>query len=573
MDAHRHSDIAWRVRVDDAAGRTHGAGILLTDRYVLTCAHVVADAGAGPGGRSAHVLVSSTMCHPEWHIRARLSPDSWVYRNGTWRGDVALLELDEPTPCGASTRLSRAPVSGGLVRLYGFPEWEPEIGLPVVARLAGAGGREGEWAGLSRVEANGQWLEPGYSGSGALALDGEFEGRVIGLVARDFVNPETNDKAGWMLPTETVLSYLPRLAEFVDGEQTSVLPEAEPSDPDRGLDDPLRLALTQELTKLLNGPWVGTVVLTGGATQTGTSWLVRLVHTADPAIRPKTTDIQLSRAPQDTVLRFGTVDAAYDAGGKSLAQVRTYLADRLGFRPGEPDVLDRLLHRRPPVCLVIAAVDRAADPAELVGELLGTLARRAWSRGIRLVLGFDAGPPEGLHHEVSLGPEVVAGHLRGSATRAEAEHAIAELSRAETDAAALRAQWGLRFLGTPPLPRLVAPRSRVQLATAGRMDPNPEFGGILEQAETALRGIRRYRRRMDRMIESWEDLTAELKVQRVRAEHFFGAEDVGLMPFHDAASEALWNAPIDLTVAADAVRRYADEIERRRRQGDGGVPR
>lgn len=573
MDAHRHSDIAWRVRVDDAAERTHGAGILLSDRHVLTCAHVVADAGAAPGGKSAYVRISSTMCHPPWSIRARLSPDSWVYLNGTWRGDVALLELDEPTPCGASTRLSRAPVSGGLVRLYGFPEWEPEFGLPVVARLAGAGGREGEWAGLSRVEPNGQWLEPGYSGSGALALDGEFAGRVIGLVARDYVNPATNDKAGWMLPTETVLSYLPQLAQYVDGAQASVLPELESAAPDRSLDDPLRLALTQELTKLLDGPWAGTVVLTGGATQTGTSWLVRLVRTADPAIRPKTTDLELSRAPRDTVLGFGTVDAAYDAGGKSLAEVRGYLADRLGFRPGEPDVLGRLLHRQPPVCLVVAAVDRAADPDELIRELLGPLAHRAWSRGIRLVLGFDGAPPEGLHHEVSLGPELATGQLHGSAGRAEAEQAITELVQAEAEAGALQAKWGLRYVGTPELPRLVAPRLRVRLAVAGRTDPNPEFAGIREEAETAVRAVRRYRRQMRRMLEDWEDLAAELKLQRVRAEHFFGAEDVGLMPFHDEASEALWNAPIDLAVADAAIRRYADEIDRRRAEGDGGVPR
>src|SRR5581483_9087920 len=106
-------------------------------------------------------------------------------------------------------------------------------------------------------------------------------------------------------------------------------------------------------------------------------------------VRARTSDVELSRAPRDTVLGFGTVDAAYDARGKSLAEVRTYLAERVGFRPGERDVLGRLLPRRPPVCLVLAAVDRAADPDALIGELLGTLARRAWSRGIRLVLGFD----------------------------------------------------------------------------------------------------------------------------------------------------------------------------------------
>jgi len=578
MAGHRHSEHPWRVRVDDEGGTPRGAGVLLGDRHVLTCAHVVRLAGAAPGGSAGGVRISSTVCHPEWSISARLSPDAWVYRNETRRGDVALLELDEPTPCGASTRLWRAPISGGRVRAYGFPRVDP-YGIAVEARLAGSGGREGEWGVLNQIHSGAQWLEEGYSGAGVLALDGEFDGRVIGMVVADYVNGDA--KAGWLLPTETMLSYLPQLLPYVDGEQAIVLPGSEYTPPDQGLDDPLRLALTQQLTRLLSGRWAGTVVVTGGATGTGTSWLARLVHTADPATRSRTSDAELSRAPRDTVLGLGAVDAAYDARGRSLAEVRGYLAERLGFAADEPEVLWRLLRREPPACLVIAAVDRAADPTALVDELLGPLARRAWSRGIRLVLGFDDGPPAALPYEVSLGPEPVLLTGSGGQTgRAEAEQRVAELSAAEDAAGLLQAEWGLKFVTSPPLPRLLAPQLRVQLAAASRVEPNAEFAAIHALAVAALRRILRYDRGMRGLRTRWEDLWAALNVNRVRAERLFGAEDVGLLLLHGEAVKALGTAPVDLAVAGDAVRRYADEIDRRDDEGgdssqhsDGEEPR
>lgn len=55
---------------------------------------------------------------------------------------MALLELDDPAPCGAHARLWCAPLSGGRVRAHGFPRAEP-YGISVDAELAGDGGRGG----------------------------------------------------------------------------------------------------------------------------------------------------------------------------------------------------------------------------------------------------------------------------------------------------------------------------------------------------------------------------------------------------------------------------------------------
>lgn len=100
MGTHHHAEHPWRVGV---SGDTRGAGVLLDERHVLTCAHVV-------GGEDERVSVASSVCLPEWRTGARVVPGSWVFGGGdTRRGDVALLELDDPAPCGAHARLWCAP--------------------------------------------------------------------------------------------------------------------------------------------------------------------------------------------------------------------------------------------------------------------------------------------------------------------------------------------------------------------------------------------------------------------------------------------------------------------------------
>ncbi|MGW5680270.1 hypothetical protein ACWEV4_35335, partial [Streptomyces sp. NPDC003860] len=305
---------------------------------------------------------------------------------------MTLLELDERAGCGIRTELWKVPISGGRVRVYGFPGVEP-YGVGVDAELAGSGGREGEWGMLKRVREGDPWIEPGYSGAGVMALDGEFEGRVIGIVVADFVHEDV--KAAWMLPTETILSYLPRLDAFSGGDGIDDFGSGDL--PGVDLDDPLQLALTRELTRLFDADRVGTVLVgTGSATGAGSSWLVRLARTSGPAGRADGDQDERTGAPAGTVLSFGVVDAAFDARGRSTGDVRAYLARRFGFgaHGSVAELVDDLLHRRPPPCLMVDGVDRAADPAGLVTELLAPLALRARPRGLRLVLGFEGAPPD-----------------------------------------------------------------------------------------------------------------------------------------------------------------------------------
>ncbi|MET9479035.1 serine protease [Streptomyces sp. NPDC006638] len=572
MGQHHHSDKPWRVRVDDADGTPRGAGVLLDERHVLTCAHVVRNAGAAPGGSVGGVRITSVACRPEWTRTARVAPGSWVQKNDTQRGDVTLLRLDEPADCGTRTTLWRVPLSAGGVSVYGFPEASGTLGMGADAELAGSGGREGEWGLLNQVRPRGPWIEPGYSGAGVAVSEGEFRGRVIGIVVADYVDGDAH--AAWMLPTETIQAYLPQIEPYTDGVRTNDLGPSAGKWPDDVLGDSLRLALTQELTRLLDGRWAGAVVVgTGGATGAGGSWLVRLVRTADPAARAGLSDAEIAGAPGDTVLGLGAIDAAYDARGRSVEDVQGYLTERFGLPGGDDrDIVRQLLRRRPPACLVVGSVDRAEDPGELVRRLLGPLAARARTHGLRLALGFEDRPPTGMPYEVSLDAERLTSTVRGGApggvTAEAAEAAVGQLAAEEDAAARLQAASGRWFFAAPRLPVAAAPRLRVRTAVARGAGPDPELAAIHLHAAAARAEVARFSKELALMTAALEDLRKSLEVHRVRAARYFGDEDLALGELYAPAARALQTPPIDLPAARKRVRRYIDEVNRRIEEGE-----
>ncbi len=559
------------MRVESERGTPLGAGVLLADRLVVTCAHVLGPAGAASGGEAATVRISSAFCHPEWSRSARVVQGSWVYR-GTRRADVALLELDEPTPCASAATLWRAPLSSGQVRVYGFPRAD-RFGVGVKAELAGVGGREGEWATLHPVQMGAPWIEEGFSGAGVVADGGEFDKHVIGIVVRDFVNGEA--RAAWMLPTETMLAHIRLLKPYVAGEPTTILSAPANGLPGAGVgmpSDPGTLAMAHELAELLRSGWAGTVLLVGGSA-TGTSWLTDLLLTADPAARVTTQEAPAAR--QGATLGFASVDAAFDAAGRRSADVRTYLTERFGFRAdGSGDLVSRLLHRRPPFCLAITSVDRCLDPDELISSLIEPLARGARWRGIRLVLGFDSTPPRGLSYEVALRPETSGVQPGARASRAEAEGAIAELRAAENDAGTRYSEWELRFFAAPRLPQRVAPQLAIRCAiadeTVSEWDREFEYAVIRDSAVAGLDDVKRFHDAMEGLIERWRELSRSLELYRERAQRALAAEDPQLTRLYSKALRSLRKVPIDLRLARKEVARYVETVNRRVEGEPGG---
>jgi hypothetical protein len=211
-------DDSWQVVVCDDNGTIAGAGVLLDERRVLTCAHVVMDVGAqtpGANGADARLRVASVLCQPRWSTRARVLPDCWVSEHDTQRGDLALLELDTPVTCHHGARLRQAPVRDVAIRARGFPDGD-KIGTSAEGRLAGAT-KDGEWVEIhARASNRAQWITRGFSGAGVAE---DASGDVIGIImAVREANPAV---VAYMMPVETIIDYLPRVRSFAVGGSTS----------------------------------------------------------------------------------------------------------------------------------------------------------------------------------------------------------------------------------------------------------------------------------------------------------------------------------------------------------------
>jgi hypothetical protein len=539
----------WRVHVD---GYEHGAGVLLDEWHVLTCAHVIGEESGTAKIRAA--------AGADWTITARVVPGSWVERpaDTRLRDDVALLKLDRTAPSGMHTRLWRVPLSGGRVRVFGYPPTATG-GIPVDADLGGDG-HHGELYMLNRTPAGGPWIKPGFSGAGVVVLDGEHAGRVIGIVVGQYRDGEA--RAAWMMPTETIRHYLPATDPWVAGAPAARLgPSGSMPVLDRGT---LGFELTRELIRLLTGDWAGTVVIPGG-THTGTSWLTRLVSTADPAARAATSGSGVARAPAGTFLEIGAIDAAYDARGRSVGEIADYLAERFGLPPGEPGLAARLLRRKPPVCLVIANIDQAQSPRELLREVVRPLAAGARLRGARLILGFAGQAPSSrtLPYEILLDPVPATGDPARTATADGTQAHLKALKDAEDAAARLNAEEGERFSDWPLLPPGRAPRLRVRFAVASANGRTTELAAIDGEIETALGELEAFTDRAARLNEDLEALRARLSVNRVRVERHVSAEDGYLGDLYVQAQCVLQEAPIDLASARDLVDGYVAEANRR----------
>ncbi|MCY0942018.1 trypsin-like peptidase domain-containing protein [Streptomyces antarcticus] len=188
---------SWQVRV--GAGSV-GSGFLVTDRHVMTCAHVVAGAERAEvtfaqypdlGSFTASVIVGG-----DWH--------------GEVRGDVAVLELERPvnvTP--ARFAAVDAPYAHPLAKLtaYGFPQ-DYDEGILGEFRSASDQLIAGEWVQLESWTDHGQPLEEGFSGAAVVRED---TGEVVGMVTAK----HERGGGGRMLPSRVLVRHWPGAAGLV----------------------------------------------------------------------------------------------------------------------------------------------------------------------------------------------------------------------------------------------------------------------------------------------------------------------------------------------------------------------
>ncbi|PNK14911.1 GUN4 domain-containing protein [Cylindrospermopsis raciborskii] len=183
-----------------------GAGFLVEDRLVLTCAHVVADAlGIDrstveiPNGT---VELDFPLVAPNQRLRARIV--FWRPVNPDMFGeDIARLELEPPLPdtAQAARLVSSENLCNHPFRVLGFPLGE-ENGAWAYGEIKGR--RANGWLQLEGTRQTGYNVEHGFSG--APIWDDELQGIVGIAVAVDINRPKI--RVAYMIPTEFLVTAL-----------------------------------------------------------------------------------------------------------------------------------------------------------------------------------------------------------------------------------------------------------------------------------------------------------------------------------------------------------------------------
>jgi hypothetical protein len=193
----------------NSSGRALGAGMLLGESTVLTCAHVV-QAAEQEALSGAHVLVRFVGLDGMPETLATVRPGCWVPPSEDGRGDIALLDLAEAFPHVPGAPLVRlGAVRDRVVHTYGFPA-PHRYGVWVNnAELAGLAGAAGEWIQLNSP-LPGERVRRGFSGAGVID---KATGAVLGMVVTEY----TDDRAGlaYLIPVEVIVRHVPEVARWV----------------------------------------------------------------------------------------------------------------------------------------------------------------------------------------------------------------------------------------------------------------------------------------------------------------------------------------------------------------------
>ncbi|WP_277347437.1 trypsin-like peptidase domain-containing protein [Streptomyces sp. JB150] len=194
------------ARVLGPDGAVAGTGFLVAEEVVVTCAHVVAAAGGGPGGR-----VTLTFPHVVGAERVPGTVPAELWRSVDAE-DVAFVRLSEP-PAGVRILPlgSAEGCRGHRVRSFGFPAQAPpegHFGFGVTGDLLPAA--RGRGAHLQLTDAND--LTTGFSGGPVLD---EVTGLVIGMLT-EITAPDAYERGlgiAYVTPTSVLREVLPELAE------------------------------------------------------------------------------------------------------------------------------------------------------------------------------------------------------------------------------------------------------------------------------------------------------------------------------------------------------------------------
>ncbi|MDT7797484.1 MAG: hypothetical protein QOI78_917 [Actinomycetota bacterium] len=528
----------WRVRLRDDPGRIHGAGTMLDERHLLTCAHVVDHCG-GPRTR---VTVDFAGLPGTASGHATVVADGWKPPTDDERGDIALLRLEEPATGVVGAPLHRMPLGDHqLVRAYGFPAGA-DAGLWTFGRLVGEGGPGCEWVQLDKT-ADAEPVGPGFSGTAVLD---EATGYVVGMIVGKYTGE--GGRVAWMIPVETMLGHLPRLGEWTTGSPAVDESFVEPAG---AVDVPFVQQLRDWLIHTGSGAvWV---VVTGDAgSATAKALRLGVVH----ADRERSFGAARLPAGAGEPPPAGAVDLAVDASGRTADDVSRRIEDRLNLA-----AIGSARGRT----LVVDGIDDAAEPDRLVSEVLAPLADRAGRLGLRLVLAF--------RRESSPGVTVV--RSSPGLARPAKDDLIGRLDVLTKDVDELAAieehqvTVANRFTGVTMVPaRANRLRGALNQLRAAEVEGDLDWvarhlGGCERSVAPAVEDGRRLRVVLDRLLARRAELRARLDGYAEMARNHGLVEDPELDRAYGSAWEALFVGPCDPAAAEQALKTYAAAVHGR----------
>ncbi|MFE3738496.1 trypsin-like peptidase domain-containing protein [Streptomyces sp. NPDC059134] len=194
------------AQVRDGAGLVVGAGFLVADGLVVTCAHVLADGGYGPGAMATLVFPHAPGAPV---VTGRVLDEAW---RAPHEQDVALVRLERPMGVAPLPLGSAAGARGHRVRSFGFPAQAPpggHFGFAQACGLLPPADSAGEL--LQLTDAND--LTQGFSGGPVLD---EVTGLVVGMLTA-ITAPDGHDRGlgiAYATPTAVLREVRPALGEL-----------------------------------------------------------------------------------------------------------------------------------------------------------------------------------------------------------------------------------------------------------------------------------------------------------------------------------------------------------------------
>ncbi|MFB7946618.1 trypsin-like peptidase domain-containing protein [Kitasatospora phosalacinea] len=192
------------AQVRDRAGNVVGAGFLVAEGLLVSCAHVLEDGDYGPGDE-AELVFPRVPGAPA--VRGRVLAEGWRDAQGQ---DVALVRLEHAPPGTAVLPLGSSAACGGhRVRAFGFPtQARPDghFGAAVAVGLLPPTDRVGELLQLTGAND----LTTGFSGGPVLD---EVTGLVVGMLT-EITAPDGYDRGAGIAhatPTSVLRGAWPAL--------------------------------------------------------------------------------------------------------------------------------------------------------------------------------------------------------------------------------------------------------------------------------------------------------------------------------------------------------------------------